>query len=333
MIVCTHLVERFGWLVECLDAVQRQSAPPLEVIIVVDGQPDICRLLTERNGPEIILSTPGPSGLSNARNTGIRRATGCCIAFLDDDAIPATDWLRSLRTALAQPNVAGVSGLSEPLWEGDTPAWFPPELYWALGCSYEGTPKERTEVRNVFGGCACFARDLFERFGGFRSDLGRVGRGLAGCEETEFCVRVLRNTGRLRFLHEPAAVISHRVPRGRQRVSYVLRRCLDEGRSKAIFWHETAGFAGSLSPERSYLTKTVPAALRRDLLAAAKGDLVGLARSAVLLGGIAASSVGFVLTATRRRVSVPRPAPDVNIFSPAPPPPGRRGVADTVSQS
>ena len=312
VVVCTHLVERFSCLVECLDAVQRQSTSPLEVIVVVDGQPDICHLLAKRDGPEIVLSTPGPSGLSNARNLGIKRATGRCVAFLDDDAIPDTDWLRSLRVALIQPNVAGVSGLSQPLWEGDAPAWLPPELYWALGCSYEGMPKERAEVRNVFGGCACFDRGLFERVGGFRPDLGRDRRGLAGCEETEFCVRVLRSTSGLHFLHEPAAVILHRVPRARQRVSYILRRCRDEGRSKAIFRREAAGFVGSLSSERSYLTKTVPTALRRDLLAAAKGDLAGLGRSAMLLGGIAATSFSFVVTATRWRTVEPRSAPDVH---------------------
>ena len=333
VIVCTHLVERFGWLVECLDAVQRQSTPPLEVIVVVDGKPEIRRLLEERNGPEIILSTPRPSGLSVARNTGIGRATGRCVAFLDDDAIPDIDWLRRLRIALSQPNVAGASGLSEPRWEGDAPAWLPPELYWAIGCSYEGMPKERAEVRNVFGGCACFDRRLFERFGGFHPDLGRTQRGLAGCEETEFCQRVLRNTGTLRFLHEPAAVISHRVPRARQRVSYLLRRCRDEGRSKAIFHHEATGFPGSLSLERSYLTRTVPMALRRDLLAATKGDPAGLGRFVMLIGGIVVSGVSFVLTAARWRVAEPRLAPDVNTFSLASTPPDRTTVEETVTHS
>jgi glycosyltransferase involved in cell wall biosynthesis len=304
VVVCTHLVERFGWLAECLDALGKQSTAPLEVVVVVDGPTEICRLLAERGGPEVVLRTPRPSGLSRARNVGISRAKGRCVAFLDDDAIPDADWLANLRSVLASRNVAGVSGLSEPLWEGDPPAWLPPELYWALGCSYEGMPTERTEVRNVFGGCACFDRHLFDRFGGFHPDLGRSQRGLAGCEETEFCVRVLRNDARLRFVHEPAAVIRHRVPRSRQRVSYIMRRCLDEGRSKAIFRDETAGFAGSLGRERTYVTKTVPRALGRDLRAAAAGDAGGLARSAILLGALAASSVSFLATMMRRRVQV-----------------------------
>jgi len=31
------------------------------------------------------------------------------------------------------------------------PIWFPEELDWIVGCSYEGLPKRRTYVRNPIG--------------------------------------------------------------------------------------------------------------------------------------------------------------------------------------
>ena len=173
VIVCTHRAERWPWLTECLESLKQQSEAPLEVIVVVDGDPQLPSLLAARGGDEVVCETGRPSGLSIARNVGLTAARGRYIAFLDDDAIADVDWLRELRNAVSEPGIAGASGLSEPLWEGVAPRWLPGELYWSLGCSYVGMATQRAEVRNVFGGCACFDRSLFERFGGFHPDLGR----------------------------------------------------------------------------------------------------------------------------------------------------------------
>ena len=107
----------------------------------------------------------------------------------------------------------GVGGWSEPVWEGGKPNWFPAQLLWVVGCSYEGLPLQRSTVRNVFGGCACYRKEAFDEVGGFRDDLGRKAKGLQGAEETEFCVRVKERGAERRFLFEPAARINHRVPR------------------------------------------------------------------------------------------------------------------------
>ena len=49
-----------------------------------DRHPDALRYVHE----------PTP-GLNRARNAGIAAATGAVIAFLDDDAVPSSDWLTS----------------------------------------------------------------------------------------------------------------------------------------------------------------------------------------------------------------------------------------------
>ena len=137
-VVCTHRLERWPWLLECLASLERQILQPLEVIVVVDGSPEIIERLKTRSGPENILSTPLPSGLSAARNLGLEHASGRYVAFLDDDAVAEESWLKNLRAVLMDETVAGVGGVSLPNWEGQRPPWLPDQLLWTLGCSLPG---------------------------------------------------------------------------------------------------------------------------------------------------------------------------------------------------
>lgn len=282
-IVCTHRIERWPSLLECLASLENQTIQPLEVIVVVDGEPEIRERLEQRAGPAITLSTPRPSGLSVARNLGLARASGTFVAFIDDDAVADESWLKNLRAVLEDETVAGVGGSSLPDWEGNQPGWIPEELLWAVGCSYRGMPTTQSEVRNVYGGSACFRRDIFTRFGGFDANLGRTAVGLAGCEETELCLRVQSRSRGLRFVHEPRAIIHHRVPVERQKVGYLLSRCASEGRSKAILRVINGGSSNRpLACEASYLFRTVPHGIAADVRRFLRGDRWGLVRAILL---------------------------------------------------
>jgi hypothetical protein len=50
---------------------------------------------------------------------------------------------------------------------GGRPGWFPPEFGWVVGCSYRGTPAERTMVRHFIGGNMSLRRRLVVECGGF----------------------------------------------------------------------------------------------------------------------------------------------------------------------
>jgi glucosyl-dolichyl phosphate glucuronosyltransferase len=289
-VVCTHRLERWPWLLECLASLERQILQPLEVIVVVDGSPEIRDRLKARSGPETTLCTPAPSGLSAARNLGLANASGRYVAFLDDDAVAEESWLKALRTVLMDETVAGAGGVSLPNWEGQRPPWLPDELLWTVGCSYRGMPVARSDVRNVYGGSACFRRDIFDRFGGFNLGLGRMADGLAGCEETELCLRVRGRSPELRFVHDPSAVIYHRVPRDRQRLRYLLSRCSAEGHSKALLLAISyGGSAHPLSREASYLTRTVPSAVASSIGQFLRGDGWALLRATVLIFAVLAT--------------------------------------------
>lgn len=335
-IVCVHLRERLEQLEACITSLRRQQLKPQEIIVVVDGQPELCAELRARGIADVVLSTPSPSGLSAARNVGIAQAAGALLAFLDDDAIADERWLGSLINVLDESDVAGAGGVSRPVWTDRPPRWFPMELLWTVGCSYAGLPEHRSPaVRNIFGGCAVLRRELFEELGGFDPELGRTSTGLGGCEETEFCMRVLEAHPEVRFVYEPAAVIYHYVPRSRQRIGYVLRRCRGEGRSKAILYRRTRLPVRRLGPERDYVLRTVPRAVQRYLRHALCGDPSAAARAGALVLSVWWTIWSFLITSLRllpqgsstRVEPAPLPAPSARVLSREQGRPGRRGRA------
>ncbi len=75
-----HLLER------CLDSVAAQTyRGHVEVIVVDDGSPDESAEVARAHALAPIVIEQENTGVSGARNTGIARATGDYIAFLDAD--------------------------------------------------------------------------------------------------------------------------------------------------------------------------------------------------------------------------------------------------------
>ena len=84
-----------AYIQEALDSVFAQTYRHFEVIVVNDGSPDV-ELLEEKLRPyreKIIYLQQENRGLSGARNTGIRAATGSLISLLDADDVWMPDYL------------------------------------------------------------------------------------------------------------------------------------------------------------------------------------------------------------------------------------------------
>lgn len=76
---------RASTLPRALDSVFAQTLPPLEVIVIDDGSDDETKTVVERDYPDVIYLPQPNSGVSHARNSGIRHAKGEWLALLDSD--------------------------------------------------------------------------------------------------------------------------------------------------------------------------------------------------------------------------------------------------------
>jgi GT2 family glycosyltransferase len=301
VVICAYTEDRWDDLLAAIQSVQQQRQPAHELTVVVDHNALLFRRLRRALPDVTVIESTGQPGLSGARNSGVAASTGAVIAFLDDDATADPDWLARLSDAYTvdgrdDHQVIGVGGTITPYWEDGRPAWFPEEFDWVVGCTYRGMASSAAPVRNLIGCNMSFRREVFGAIGGFSGGLGRIGKKLNSCEETELCIRARQRFPGSVLVHEPRARVSHRVPASRGRWHYFRARCLAEGRSKALV-SSIAGSDVALSSERAYTLHTLPRGAVRGLVdVVARGDVSGAYRAGAIAAGLAITVTGYLAT-------------------------------------
>lgn len=111
VVVCTR--NRPENLAGCLAALRLQQCPPGE-IIVVDNAPADERTKETATAWGVRYVREDRPGLDFARNCGFRSASHPIVAYVDDDARPAGDWVAVLAAAFATHRVAAVTGNVAP---------------------------------------------------------------------------------------------------------------------------------------------------------------------------------------------------------------------------
>lgn len=112
VIIPVHNGEKY--LRECLDSVISQTLKDIEIIIIDDGSTDeslwICEEYAKRDS-RIKLIRQNNKGAGEARNNGLRNASGEFAAFLDcDDYYPSVDILETLYKKALEHNVKVCGG-------------------------------------------------------------------------------------------------------------------------------------------------------------------------------------------------------------------------------
>ena len=166
------------------------------MIVVNDGSTDGTGAIVEEY--EFRLISTENRGLSSARNTGLKAATGEIVAYIDDDAAPDPQWLTYLAaTFRATPHV-GIGGPNVPP-PGDGPV---------ADCvaNAPGGPVHvllsDTEAEHVPGCNAAFRKAALEAVGGFDPRFTMAG------DDVDLCWRLRERGWTLGF--SPAAMVWHR---------------------------------------------------------------------------------------------------------------------------
>ncbi len=291
--ICAYTEQRWDELLAAVRSVQGQSVAAREIIVVIDNNPALLARVREALPNVIAEENSGGRGAGQARNRAVGLAGGSIIAFLDDDAVATPEWIERATAAFENPQVIGVGGTIEPIWEEGRPRWMAEEFYWTLGCTYPGLPTEPAPIRNLIAANMFVRREAFLELGGFRAGFGKTGT-RSGTEETDLCIRANQRWPESIWLYDPAVAVRHRVSASRSRLSYFVSRCYDEGIAKASIVEFVGGRDG-LAAERFYTARTLPRGFVRGVTTGLRGDVAGIARSASIVVGLAATVAGYLV--------------------------------------
>lgn len=97
IVIPIYNVEKY--ISRCIDSVINQTYQNIEIILIDDGSPDNCPLICDdyqKMDKRIKVIHKENGGLSDARNVGIKNATGKYITFIDSDDYIENDYIEYL---------------------------------------------------------------------------------------------------------------------------------------------------------------------------------------------------------------------------------------------
>jgi rhamnosyltransferase len=213
-------------LTSCLEAIRAQRIDEeVEIVVVDSGSTDGSAEAAREQGARVCQIMLDPFSHGAARNLGAAAAAGEVLAFLSQDAVPASElWLAQLVAPLRHdPRVAGVYGRQLPNTHAS-----PPESYF-LNFLYGGEPRRQqarspsqlSMMTTLFSNVnSAIPRSLWKRFP-FVEDI-------VMSEDQEWSGRMLL-AGYV-IAYEPAAAVTHS---HRYTMSAAFRRFFDSGASSS----------------------------------------------------------------------------------------------------
>ncbi len=96
-------------LSSCLDALSRQTHPPMEILVVDNNSTDRSAEIA-RSFPLVRVIREERQGIAWARTRGFDEARGSLLVRVDADTIASPDLLRAYRDAFSDPDLAGARG-------------------------------------------------------------------------------------------------------------------------------------------------------------------------------------------------------------------------------
>lgn len=213
-----------------------------EIVIVdnnsTDNTKEVAYAFCEGSNLKINYVFEPKVGLSNARNTGVLASKGSLLLFIDDDVlIPQEFFSNALFGVKENPEFQIFGFRILPEWQDNLkpPFWLTFKKPFNLIQSFlpihdlgkEVMQYPNRKVKNPIGACFLVKKEVFEKLGPFREDLGAGQSGV--CEDTELFWYAMING--FKILYWPYAVLYHTVSSERLSVRYLHKWYFNLGKS------------------------------------------------------------------------------------------------------
>jgi glycosyltransferase involved in cell wall biosynthesis len=268
VVICTY--NRCNKLKDTLVSLAQLSIPndlPWELIVVDNNSSDETKSVVEsflpipRLNAKYVLERN--AGLSHARNRGVAESQGEVISFLDDDVIVTSDWLTEIWKAFQQYGAMCVGGRVLLYGNPQMPSWWHQTFNVAIGKFDRGDTVIRYKNADGeligIGANMSFHRAVFEKYGLFDTEMGRIGKRHTTGEETDVVLRLGRNNELA--IYYPRAVVYHCISNDRFSKRYLRLNAYNFGASRYVSESEVLS--------RGPTVLGVPLWMYRDMLAAA----------------------------------------------------------------
>lgn len=209
-------------LEECVAKCQELDFPEFEILILPDESiPGNCI----RSETHLSIFPTGPVCPADKRDMAIKYAKGEIIAFIDDDAYPATDWLSSALENFKDENVAAIGGPAITSPDDSLKQKASGIIYSSLLVSakfnYRYLPKKKREIDD-YPSCNFLVRkSIMQELGGFNTKFWPG-------EDTKLCLDITKKLGK-KIIYDPRVVVYHHrrpifMPHLKQIANYALHR-------------------------------------------------------------------------------------------------------------
>jgi GT2 family glycosyltransferase len=284
VVICSR--NRPALLGDAVESVLAGELLPSELVVVDQSDRPHPTLRTGLVGEcDLRYLHSAETGLSRARNEGIRASVRPIVVFIDDDVLVERTWLgtlveelrrggpRTVVTGQVRPaDHAGAGGYQLSLKVDEVPA------------VYEG----RIGRDPLFAGNMAIFRRAFDEVGRFDVRLG-AGSRFPSSEDNDFGFRLLE--AGYRIVYVPGAVVHHRTWRSRKgfiALSWHYGR--GQGAFYAKYWRSADGYArGRMAADARHQLRSAPRKL-------ARGRIVPLVGGALFLVGVGAGAIEWTLT-------------------------------------
>jgi cellulose synthase/poly-beta-1,6-N-acetylglucosamine synthase-like glycosyltransferase len=191
------------YLVECLDAIQKQTYKNFEIILVCDYKVSLVypKLRQKYYGHYV--------GPAEKRDEGARIAKGEILAFIDDDAFPSKTWLEKIVPHFRKKNITGVGGpgVTPPnvSWQEEASGWASASPVGAGPYLYRFLPNKKGFVEDYPSMNLAVRKTDFDKVGGYDSNFWPG-------EDTKLCLDLTHKLKKEIIYESKAIVFHHRRP-------------------------------------------------------------------------------------------------------------------------